>query len=270
MKSILVYTQFSENCYHALKYAINLAQDLKQGVVIATPVNASQSTGMLMSINMRLVEEAHRDFEIVKERLVKDGLEGVNNLSLITVKNNSQDNILKLLKKKGAEFMIMANKADHEDDNIFIGTEPGSFIRRTDVPVLLIPKECQYRSIDTVLFALKRPEITHQSMLKPIKVFTKYLGAKISFLVVNNIQSKIKLGTHLSGLNFEMVNFIKQKGIHQHTSDYLRKNKFDLLCVIRRKKGFFSKFLINTTMLREQFDTDIPMLVLHGEKKKLT
>lgn len=40
----------------------------------------------------------------------------------------------------------------------------------------------------------------------------------------------------------------------------------DLLCVFRRKRGFFKKLWEKSTILKSEFYTDVPLLILKGKK----
>ena len=40
----------------------------------------------------------------------------------------------------------------------------------------------------------------------------------------------------------------------------------DMLCVFRRKRGFFKKLWESNTILKEEFHCNVPLLVLSGKK----
>ena len=53
----------------------------------------------------------------------------------------------------------------------------------------------------------------------------------------------------------------------QGVLEHFQANKPDLLCVFRRKRGFFTKLWEKNTILKKEFHCSIPLLVL-SEKKK--
>jgi hypothetical protein len=66
----------------------------------------------------------------------------------------------------------------------------------------------------------------------------------------------------------QVINDITRYGndnFNESINEYLSQYHADLLCVIRRKRGFLEKTLGPTRTPAEKFHTDIPVLVLIGE-----
>jgi hypothetical protein len=60
----------------------------------------------------------------------------------------------------------------------------------------------------------------------------------------------------------ETENATTFQGVLRHFETY----NPDMLCVVRRKRGFFTKKWENNTILKKDFSSSIPVLVLSGLK----
>ena len=48
--------------------------------------------------------------------------------------------------------------------------------------------------------------------------------------------------------------------------EHFKKNDPDMLAVVRRKRGFFNKIWKRNTILKKDFESPVPVLVLQGLK----
>ena len=53
--------------------------------------------------------------------------------------------------------------------------------------------------------------------------------------------------------------------VFQGVLEHFQSHNPDILCVIRRKRGFFQKLWEKNTVLKKEFHTTRPLLVLRGE-----
>ena len=56
----------------------------------------------------------------------------------------------------------------------------------------------------------------------------------------------------------------KNATVYQGVLEFLHEENPDMLCVIRRKRGFFKKLWENDRVKKVDFDSHIPLLVLKG------
>ena len=62
------------------------------------------------------------------------------------------------------------------------------------------------------------------------------------------------------------LTIIKNETTFKGVNEFLEYNSTDLLCVFRRKRGFFKKLWEKNTILKEEFYCEVPLLVLNGLK----
>lgn len=265
MQKILVYTYFSENCYNTVKYAIDLALDTDTPVRIIHYYKSSKSAGMLLSIDKRLQEDAIKEMSLLKDRLLKEySREKLKPVEAIIGHGEMQKSINKAMKKNKADILVVSAKEEYDSAELFLGSVSGTLVRQTSTPVLIIPSKAKYKPIKNVLLAVKNMKDTNKSILKPLKRLVEMSNADLSVLTFLKEEKtkKKSLVDAIKKLKPVSVENTVGENLYTNTNQYLQKNTFDILTVIRKKKGFFSKFLQSNVMTKKKFKINFPLLVL--------
>lgn len=265
MQKILVYTYFSENCYNTVKYAIDLGLDSNIPVRIIHYYKSSKSAGMLLSIDKRLHDDAIKEMSILKKRLLKVySKKKLENIEAIIGHGEINKSIKKSIKRNKADLLIVSAKEEYNSAELFLGSVSGSLIRQTNIPVLIIPSKARYKPVRNILLAVKNIKATSKSMLRPLRKLLEVSDADLSVLTFlkDDKVKKSDLGDSIKKLKPISVDNTIGENIYRETYQYLEANPFDILAVIRKKKGFFSKFLQSNVMSKKKFKINFPLLVL--------
>jgi hypothetical protein len=75
----------------------------------------------------------------------------------------------------------------------------------------------------------------------------------------------LKISTALMDMSGQ-VNITQNATTYLGVLEHFRDQKPDLLCVFRRKRGFFNNLLEKSTILKSEFHVSIPVLVLSVKK----
>ena len=112
-------------------------------------------------------------------------------------------------------------------------------------------KSGSIKSISTLDLLIKIKN-TFSSTIHLLQVKTPKLDAK-----------DLELNKTLEGLISQHIPTINAT-VYQGVLEHVREEDPDLLCVIRRKRGFFKKLWENDRVKKIDFDSHIPLLVLKG------
>ena len=115
---------------------------------------------------------------------------------------------------------------------------------------------------------IKSGTIKSKSTIKPLIKIQKSFNSKINLLQVKTPQWKEKdfeINEDLSKLVSDLI-ITENATVFQGVLEFLHEQNPDLICVIRRKRGFFKKLWEENRIMRENFDSKVPLLVLKGEK----
>ncbi len=139
-EKILVATDGSEHGEKAAKIAIELAK-LSGGTVTAIYVADTSRTShlpddmLLFSIRELLLKEGNEALDFVENQAKEAGV----NFERALVEGNPGEEIINYAKKNGTDIIIMGSVGRTGMDKFLLGSVAEKVVRRSAVPVLLIP-----------------------------------------------------------------------------------------------------------------------------------
>ena len=265
MNKILVYTYFSENCYNTVKYAIDLGLDTDTPVRIVHYYKSSKSAGMLLSIDKRLHDDAIKQTSLLKDRLLKEyPKDKLESIEAVIGHGEVRKSITKSIKKNKADLLIISAKEEYDSAKLFLGSVSGKLIRQTNIPVLIVPSKAKYAPISKILLAVKNVKGVNKSILKPLKRLIDLANADLSvltFLKADKIK-KASISDSIKKLKPVSIENASGENLYTDTNLYLNSNPHDILAVIRKKNGFFTRFIQSNVMTKKRFKINFPLLVL--------
>jgi hypothetical protein len=159
----------------------------------------------------------------------------------------------------------MGAQGANENVDTYLGSTTGAMVKTTEIPVLVVPPRYRFNGIDRVVFAAKNPFVRDQKTLQPIIEIRNLFNPHIQLLHLGEDQSPAP-DQMISIL--QVINDVTRYGndnFNESINEYLSQYHADLLCVMRRKRGFLEKTLGPTRTLADKFHTDLPVLILVGD-----
>jgi nucleotide-binding universal stress UspA family protein len=263
MKHIIVPVDLSKNAKEALRYAVHMARKSKAEITIV------HCYSLLLKAVFHTTKKGH--FEKDPEKWIKKRIEKIHmkhpdlQIDYKIIKGDVVDSLRRMVAVSDADLVVMGCQGCNENAETFLGETSGAMVKTTDIPVLAVPPRYKFKGIDRVVFAVKNPFVRDQETLDPILEIKKTFNPLIQMLHLGPAQDptpdqivsivKIMDGvTHYGNDNFN-------ESIHEYLTQY----HADLLCVIRRKRGFLEKTLGPTRTPADKFYSPIPVLVLVDE-----
>ena len=262
MKNILVPVGSSENGINNLKYAINFA-------------SISGATVYLININKEYVRiggiEEVDQFELYKSgKLLSNIINSVNakGIKVITkpIKGDPFVAIKKISKEFDIDLIITSPQSIEIDDKVYLGTITAKLLKQTEIPLLIVPKNYLFRKFDSILVAFKNGHFEKENVLSPIYDMVSIFKSKINLLQVitpENTDEQLKIDQELLDIKSTLTT-TKNATTFQGVLEHFQSHDPDILCVIRRKRGFFKKLWEKNSVLKRDFHTSIPLLILSG------
>ena len=262
MKNILVPVGSSENGINNLKYAINFA-------------SISGATVYLININKEYVRiggiEEVDQFELYKSgKLLSNIINSVNakGIKVITkpIKGDPFVAIKKISKEFDIDLIITSPQSIEIDDKVYLGTITAKLLKQTEIPLLIVPKNYLFRKFASILVAFKNGHFEKENVLLPIYDMMSIFKSKINLLQVitpETIEAQLKIDQELLDIKSTLTT-TKNATTFQGVLEHFQSHDPDMLCVIRRKRGFFKKLWEKNSVLKRDFHTSIPLLILSG------
>lgn len=278
MKHLLVPTDFSQTADVALVFALNLAEILPAKVTLLHSFEIVENLytdylGMNREFNNFILHDAKERLEKIKEGALKDFKEV--EIGIEVSKFSLSESIRTFSKENKVDMIIMGTLGNSGLREKLWGSHTSAVIGKTEIPVIAIPSNYQWKNPENILLASKNFEqdskildfLFELSYLLSCDVKTAYFS-KVDEKAgeFEKYKEKIKeygdflkkeyredtiTTAHLLGENFEDT-----------LQKYITDNHIDILTMITYQNGFW-KSLFNPSMSKQMsFHTDIPLLVI--------
>ncbi len=263
MKNILVPVGSNNNAVNTLQYAIDFAEAVDAKIYLVHVYSSPKISGTVLKVDNIMERDSK---EILREHLSKVNIKKVEIITS-TLKGYSVIDTLKQLNKLlNIDLIIASSKNDVADETIFLGKITGNIIKDTKVPVLIVPAGVKFKPIKKILMTIKSGSIKSMTTLDVLEKIKITFNSRINLLQVKTPKldaRDLELNKKLESLINKLIPTTNAT-VYQGVLEFLREEDPDMICVIRRKRGFFKKLWENDSVKKIDFDSPVPLLVLKG------
>ena len=263
MKHILVPIGSTESAINTLQYAIDFASEMNANIFVFRAYSAQTKAGTIININA-IIE---RETNLYLRTMVKSVDTKNVTIKLIAAKGTTADSVVAIDEELGIDLIIIGAKSNSIKEEVFLGKTAGSIVKQTEIPLLTIPENYSFKPITTILTAFKSGVIKSKTALKPLEFISKKFNATVNLLLVKTPNYKnedLEINSALANLQSTLTT-TENATTFQGVLEHLKTFNPDMLCVFRRKRGFFQKLWEKNTILKEEFSTTVPLLILKGK-----
>lgn len=264
MMNILVPIGPTAFANETLQYAVDFAADFQAKVYVMEVFNVSAKAGTLANISEKVAKSGKERLKaVISEVNAKDVT-----IKIATYNGDLIDGIKKIDKELGIDMIILSQRNQDIKDGLFMGNSSGRIIKRTNIPALIVPKHSSYEHFKVILTAFKSGVVKRNRILDPLDSISKRHESEVDLLLVKTpgyTDDDLKINTSLMDLSTKLTiteNATTYLGVMEH----FQSKKPDLLCVFRRKRGFFKKLWEKNTIRKSEFHVPIPVLVMSVKK----
>lgn len=264
MKNILVPVGSSNNLVSHLQYAVDFAKYFEAKLYVVQVYNVYAKAGTMVNIDQILQQESLNYLNGIMSKIDTKGVEVFTKI----LKGKLIDTLELACKAADIDLVLIEPRTTSIREEVFLGKTSGKIVKQMDVPALIVPEGEVFKPAKSILMAVKSAIIRKENVLKPLADIKEGFKADVDLLLV-------KTPFHNEG-DFEINNELKAivnnitktenattfQGVLQHYESH----NPDMLCVVRRKRGFFTKKWEKNVILKKDFSSTIPVLVLSGMK----
>lgn len=264
MKNILVPVGDRENASNTLQYAIDFAENVDAKIYLVNVYTSIKVSGSFQKLDDLLEKESD---EILKSHLTKVSTKNVAISSHSLKGHDVVSSLTQLTKHLNIDLIITSTKNDNSDDTVFLGSITGAMIKDTDTPVLVIPSKATFKPISKILMTIKSGKVKSLDTLDILIKIKNQFQSKINLLQVKTPKldpNDVPINNTLQEISNQILN-TNNATVFQGVLEFLRLENPDMLCVIRRKRGFFKKLWQLNKVKKIDFESNIPLLVLKGQ-----
>jgi len=267
MNRIIVPTDFSETANNALEYACELAKENNLAIQLVHTFELKQKAGMLYTIEQHIKKRVEKDMQ----NLLKDMRTKYPNVNIeISIyKSTVEQGVALQAKKSKASIIIMGTHGTSTFKEIFIGSNAIAVIKKSKIPVLLIPFSVRFDGVKRVLLTLDDDGVSSKTNLMALKQLVKVLRLELVALHIEThpndptAESFLNVLSDVFGKGTVPFYEILGDDVEKIIEEFAKEVEADLICTIKRKKGILSDLLRKSTSKQMIYQYKLPILVLN-------
>jgi len=264
MNNILVPLGTSPDSHETLNYAIDFASEFGCEVYVMDVFTVITSVGSLANVEEKV---ASSNREKIKEIIAQVDTKGIA-IKIASYNGDIIDGLEEIDKKLGIDLIILAPRSNDVNEELYLGNTSGRIIKQTNIPTLIVPKGTKYIPLKNVLVAFKSGILKRSKVLHPLIAIINNYQSIVNLLLVKTpgySEEDLKINTALLDLSKNLT-ISENQTTYLGVLEHFKEKKPDLLCVFRRKRGFFKKLWEKSTIAKAEFYAPIPVLVLSVKK----
>ncbi|MBQ4820948.1 universal stress protein [Aquimarina sp. MMG016] len=281
MKKILIPTDFSDNAWNTILYAMELYANIPCDFYILNTYDITP-VKLVTTVSSQRVGHLYETVKIESEQGLKMILDDISN------SNTSLDHSFKTISKSGSLSKVLRKmtKKDHYDSivigtkgatgakEIFLGSNTHRVIKEMpNCPVLIIPEESYFEEISNVAFATDFARIYHRAEIQPIVNLAKSQDATVRMIHVYD-EPKLNIVQHYNSNSLEEY-FKKLKydfhvipdfsTVEKAIQAFIEELEIDVLAMINYPHSFIERLFREKVIKKITFHTTIPFLVIPAD-----
>lgn len=280
MKNILIPTDFSENSWNAIKYALTFFKNttcdfyLLHVTLIYNYASGESPIMPLPSIEVIDKTVLKQSKTNLKKLVKKINLLPPNPKHKFYTLNNYDyfiDAVRNHVSEKNIDLIVMGTKGASGLKKMMIGSNTGDLITRVKCPVLIVPENAVFKELKEIAFPTDFHLFYPTKILNDILEFNKMYNSALRIL---QIVKKDEETTDFQLENKEfLANFfaeekhsfhrITNKKIEDGVQCFVESRDIDMIIMIAKSLNLFQRILFRPTVEEISYHTEIPFLVLH-------
>lgn len=260
MKNILVPIGSSSNSVSHLQYGIDLAAALGANVYVVSVFQELSRVGGLSKVNTLLKEETENRLDEVLSQVDSKGVQVIAH----PIKGEVLENINRVNKQIPIDLMILAPRSNSIKEGVYLGKTSGKLLKQTNIPLIVVPEGATFTPPTNILMAFKNGSFEHDETLRALNEIINKFDAKLNVLHVETPETTEEMVAVSQNLESLQTTYTRTENAttFQAVIEYFQTFEPDMICVIRRPRGFFKKLWEKNEIMKTEFYTSKPLLVL--------
>lgn len=276
MYNILLPTDFSDNSWNAIQYALQLFKDREctfHLLNVYKPIIYQAQYIEVRNVQIDLIDEIKESsMKQLDMQLAKINSEFENEYHTfckISSFNTLENEIKTLCKKYIIDFIAMGTKGASGITEVLFGSNTVDVIKNAKCPVLAIPNSFSFESPREILFSSDYEIDFQKKLLQPMVDIASLTNARIAVLNASyghdlsekQKDNKKKLEVLLKNTSYLFHNVIN-KNISEAIVNFQLRARVNFLVMVNNKHSFFENLFLKSKINEIAFHLNIPFLVI--------
>ncbi|WP_445736527.1 universal stress protein [Mariniflexile sp.] len=279
MKNILIPTDFSENSWNAIVYALHffsksscnfyLLHVNTVGALVAAKTSCVQHVG---GVAETLTKPPKKMLQETLKRIHEHFPKNPNHrFFTISDSNYIIDSIRQQVTLHKINLIVMGTKGASGFNNLAIGTNAGNVITKVKCATMVVPENAKYTVPNEIAFPTDFSIFYRPETLQPILDIIEANNAKVSVLHVNKRgvefnedqqKNKEYLDDYFTNYTHSF-HFLTNKHIENAVQQFVDDRGIKLITMLAKNLNYFQRILFHPTVNKIRYYKEVPFLVLH-------
>lgn len=271
MKTIVLATDYSEDARNATEYAARIAAQTGATLVLFhaffLPEPLAEAPEMLAAVP-----------ELTQAHLIKLESLGKEITKTYGVQTSCYagpvpviDQLTTLVKREHANLVVLGIRGTNAWERNRFGSTTAAVLRMAHFPLLAVPEEAHFQSIQRILFACNTEAMDRENHLAILKEIALAYNAHVQVLHLevpepateapHSSKKHINLEAMFTGVKHEYL-FAEAQKVIKGIENGVQEFQADLLVMVPHRQGFWDIAMNRSNTRKIAFRTHIPLLVL--------
>lgn len=281
MQKILLPTDFSDNSYKAIGYAMQLFKEQDcTFYLLHTYTPAIYQAEYVMHAPMQVglgdfyQSNSMEQLGKLQDKIITEFNNPKHKFIIHAAFNLLVDEISETVKNENIDFVVMGTQGASGAKEIFFGTNTIHVIKKCTCPVIAVPVNNEHSLPKNILFptdyevpyqneqfeGLNKIVNMHRSKLMVLHISTNYE------LDPEQSKNKLKLEKIFKGVKLEFHD-VADQGVISAINGFQVDNDVDFLVMVQNKRTFLERLFMEPVIDKIGFHVTIPFMVIPGIKK---
>ncbi len=277
MKNILIPTDFSENSWNAVAYALSFFKRVKCNFYLlhVSPfeemIGRDSFYGSKETVLEKSTQSDTEQMQLLLKRIEKLPLNTKHSFFKINEYIFFVDAIRKQVKEKNIDFIVMGTKGASGIKEKTIGSNTGDVITKVKCPVLVIPEKAIYTKPKEIAFPTDYNMLYKSRVLNTIMDTLTLNEAALRVLHVAKKEQELSdrqrknkdfLDDSIDTIEHSF-HFLSNPNIEEAIQCFVESRDIDMITMVAKNLNFFQRILFHPTVEKISYHITIPFLVLH-------
>jgi len=278
MKNILVPTDFSDNAWDALTYAIRMYDDIPCCFYILNiyEVNPSRVSSTMHQFGARKVyeilkNESRDELEKISKYLSENMLNDKHTYKTVSKSGSLVPIVQDIVHKENIDMIVMGTTGSSGLKGVFMGSNTVKVIKHINTcPILSVPEKYVYEEPTKIVFATNFKNHLGEMELRCLIELQLIHNFKIHFLHVkkeNELSKKQQYNMEVLKNNFSEDVFVideieSDTTLSEIITVFAEDQKVNMICLVNHEHSFIEKLTHEPVIKRVSFHSAIPLLIL--------
>ena len=280
MKKILLPTDFSDNSWNAIKYALQLFKDQECNFVLLntyTPViyhvEYIQTSSAQFGLIDAMKEASHKGLDELQKNINTEFNNPKHTFTKISSFNSLTSEIDDLYSNNIMDIIVMGTQGASGVTGVLFGSNTIHVIKNAKCPVMAIPSDFSFETPHEILFPTDYEIEYQEKHLNPIIEIAQKHTSRVNILhgyIGNGLTEVQEKNKSILENSFKKVahlfHDVKNQNVPEAITNFQLKARINLLVMINNKHSFFENLFFKSTINQIGFHLNIPFLVIPSGK----